>query len=264
MAAAVRPYEDETAVLATMHGKEQVIAPLLARALGLRVRVSEGIDTDQFGTFSRDFERTGSQLDAARAKIAAAFAAVPDATVALASEGSFGPHPYIPFVPMAREILVLADRARGLELIGHHADLATDFSHAVVPDAAGAFAFAERIWISRPRRNRHRLPGSATGARHRACQGCPKPGGAFRGGRAGDRPVRQRLHRGPICARTAIRPACSRSKGRHWTWFAATAAHVRGARHQDSRSRSGSLASLFVVRVPDTRDPGRRDVVRRL
>ncbi len=144
MPAAPRPYQDEPAVLATMHGKERVIAPLLERALGLRVTISSGIDTDRFGTFSRDVERTGSQLDAARAKIAAAFATAPDVNFALASEGSFCPHPYIPVVPLAREIVVLADRARGLELIGHHASLTTNFSHAVVSDVAEAFAFAER------------------------------------------------------------------------------------------------------------------------
>lgn len=132
-------------MLATMHGKERVIAPLLERALGLRVNASTGIDTDRFGTFSRDVERTGSQLDAARAKIAAAFAVDPEVNVALVSEGSFGPHPYTPFAPLAREIVVLADRARGLELIGHHASLNTNFSHAVVSDVAGAIAFAERV-----------------------------------------------------------------------------------------------------------------------
>jgi hypothetical protein len=144
MASAPRPYRHEPAVLATMHGKERVIAPLLERALGLRVRVSDSIDTDRFGTFSRDVERTGSQLDAARAKIAAAFADAPDAQVALASEGSFGPHPYIPFLPFAREIVVLADRASGLELIGHHASPTTNFSHAVVSDVGAARAFADR------------------------------------------------------------------------------------------------------------------------
>jgi hypothetical protein len=145
MPTAPRPYDNQPAVLATMHGKEQAIAPLLARALGLRVTVSAGIDTDRFGTFSRDVERTGSQLDAARAKIAAAFVAAADAHVALASEGSFGPHPYVPFAPLAREIVVLTDRARGLELIGHHLSPATNFSHAVVPDVAGALAFAKRF-----------------------------------------------------------------------------------------------------------------------
>ncbi len=50
-----------------------------------------GANTDRFGTFSRDIERTGSQLDAARAKIAAGFEYAPSARIGLASEGSFGP-----------------------------------------------------------------------------------------------------------------------------------------------------------------------------
>ena len=145
MLATPRSYNNETAVLATMHGKERVIAPLLDRALGLRVTITTGIDTDRFGTFSRDVHRKGSQLDAARAKIAAAFAAAPDATVALASEGSFGPHPSIPFAPLAREIVVLADRARGHELIGHNASLRTNFNHVIVSDVTGALAFADRV-----------------------------------------------------------------------------------------------------------------------
>lgn len=144
MASAARPYEDDDAVLATMHGKEQAIAPLLQGALGLRVRVTAGIDTDRFGTFSRDIERTGSQLDAARAKIAAAFEMSPGARVAAASEGSFGPHPQIPFVTLAREIVVMKDRVSGLELIGHHAGMETNFSHVVVADVACAVAFADR------------------------------------------------------------------------------------------------------------------------
>lgn len=137
------PYRDEVAVLATMHGKERVIAPLLERALGLRIRVAP-IDTDRFGTFSHEIERTGTQLDAARAKIAAAFEAAPDASVALASEGSFSPHPSLFFVPLNREIVVFHDRAEGLELIGHHASMNTNFSHAVVSSVVEARAFAER------------------------------------------------------------------------------------------------------------------------
>jgi len=144
MPSAARPYEDDEAVLATMHGKERVIAPLLRGALGLRVRVAPGINTDRFGTFSRDIERTGSQLDAARAKIAAAFEMSPGARVAVASEGSFGPHSQIPFAPLAREIVVMKDRVSGLELVGHHAGMETNFSHAVVADLNGASAFAER------------------------------------------------------------------------------------------------------------------------
>ena len=99
-----------TAVLATMHGKEAAIAPVLARFTGLRVAVPNGFDSDRFGTFSREIPRTGSALDAARAKIAAGFAHLPDATVGLASEGSFGPPPELPFISMGVELVLLVDR----------------------------------------------------------------------------------------------------------------------------------------------------------
>ncbi len=137
-------YRGDRAVLATMHGKETAIAPLAERFLGLRVEVVAGLDTDAFGTFSRDIARSGSQLDAARAKIAAGFDLMPDLQIGLASEGSFGPHPYIPFCPLAREIVVLDDRKSGLELIGHHAAPDTNFSHAVITDVATGRAFAEK------------------------------------------------------------------------------------------------------------------------
>lgn len=137
--------EGKRAVLATMHGKELVIRPLLEGGLRLRVELLDGFDTDRFGTFSREIERTGSQLDAAHAKIGAAFEHGTGAQVAVASEGSFGPHPFIPFVPLGREIVVMRDRESGLELIGHHADLSTNFAHERVETVDAATAFAARI-----------------------------------------------------------------------------------------------------------------------
>lgn len=137
------------AVLATMHGKERVIRPLLEDGMGLQVVLPNGFDTDRFGTFSREIERTGSQLDAARAKIEAAFEHDRQAKVAIASEGSFGPHPQIFFAPVGREIVVMRDRESGLELIGHHADLSTNFAHEAVETVRTATAFAERIGFPR-------------------------------------------------------------------------------------------------------------------
>ena len=111
-------YNNTTAVLATMHAKERVIAPLLARDLGLRVELAFGLNSDRLGTFSREIEREGSQLDAARAKIAAAFENAPYARVGIASEGSFGPHPHIPFLALDRELILLIDRETVFELLG--------------------------------------------------------------------------------------------------------------------------------------------------
>ena len=105
-----RPHCGTVAVLATMHSKEQVIASLLEQGLGLRVEPANGLDTDRIGTFSRDIERTGTPLEAARSKTAAAFDHAPDtrrvcgerSQIRPASAGS---------VPVARQRTVPADRS---------------------------------------------------------------------------------------------------------------------------------------------------------
>ena len=107
----------DCAVIATMHGKETVIAPLLQGALGLRTELPTDFDTDCFGTFSGDVPRVDTALATARAKIAAAFKQVPHAHIGIASEGSFGPHPLLPMIPIDSELLLLMDRRTGIEVI---------------------------------------------------------------------------------------------------------------------------------------------------
>lgn len=137
-------YDNKPAILATMHGKERVIAPLLERDLALHVEPALGLNTDRFGTFSREIERVGSQLDAARAKIAAAFENSPRVTIGIASEGSFGPHPHIPFLALGRELILLVDRETGLELTGNDASPETNFDHTIVSNVSSAMEFAKR------------------------------------------------------------------------------------------------------------------------
>lgn len=149
MTGAAPSLRGEIAVLATMHGKERAIAPLLARFLGLRVVVPEDFDTDRFGTFSRDLPRTGTPRETARAKITAGFERAPDARLGLASEGSFGPHPQVPFVSWGSEQVVLVDRATGLELVGRHEAPARHFAHAQVDSVDAALAFAARVGFPR-------------------------------------------------------------------------------------------------------------------
>ncbi|MFP4519641.1 MAG: hypothetical protein ACLFQ5_09305, partial [Oceanicaulis sp.] len=67
------PFAGRTALIATMHGKVAALAPPL-EALGFTVEAATGLDTDRFGTFSGEIERTGNMLEAARAKARAAFA----------------------------------------------------------------------------------------------------------------------------------------------------------------------------------------------
>lgn len=109
------PYRGRSAALATLHGKARAIAPPLLRRLGLVVAVVP-LDTDAFGTFTGDVARTGTARDAALAKARAGMAAS-GLSLGLASEGSFGPHPWLPFGAGGVETLAFVDLERGLELV---------------------------------------------------------------------------------------------------------------------------------------------------
>lgn len=108
------PFTGETVYFATKHGKEVVVAPLLAE-IDLRcTRVA--VDTDQFGTFSGEVERAGGVNETLRRKIAAAAKVKPEARFLLASEGSFGPHPFIGLVQSDHEAMLFVDRKLATEL----------------------------------------------------------------------------------------------------------------------------------------------------
>lgn len=137
-------FRGRRAALGTMHGKERVIAPALRDRLGVEIVVPPGFDSDRFGTFTREIPRAGSQLEAARRKALAAMATA-GLDLGIASEGSFGPHPAMPFAAADLELVVLVDRANGLEIVGRH--LATDaaFGHAWVAGAEEAVGFARSV-----------------------------------------------------------------------------------------------------------------------
>jgi len=101
-------------VIATQHKKEQVIAPLF-KELGIEPLVLPDFDTDQFGTFAGEVERKQDALATARLKIQQALA-LSGETLGLASEGSFGPHPKMGFVPADEEVLLLMDLENQLEI----------------------------------------------------------------------------------------------------------------------------------------------------
>jgi hypothetical protein len=132
------------AVMPTLHGKVELLAPVLHAALGLQVVGVPGFDTDAFGTFTGEVSRPGDQLETARAKAVAAVAQT-GADLALASEGSFGPHPAIPFLPANRELLLLLDCRAGLEIVASVVSTATNYAHRVFDSLEAAWAFAEKV-----------------------------------------------------------------------------------------------------------------------
>ncbi|WP_143712024.1 DUF6671 family protein [Acidimicrobium ferrooxidans] len=78
------------------------------------------VDTDVLGTFTGDIPRPGPALDTAIAKARLGMRAA-GRSLGLASEGSIGPDPALPFVHADREIVVLVDDEHGIVVWESHA-----------------------------------------------------------------------------------------------------------------------------------------------
>lgn len=100
-------YEGQTAHIVTKHGKAELLAPVLLKRLGMNLVAVEA-DTDQFGTFAGEIERSFSPLDTAirKANLATECAS---ASLCLASEGTIGPDPSFPLLTADIETLVFID-----------------------------------------------------------------------------------------------------------------------------------------------------------
>ena len=109
------PYQNLSAVLTTKHEKLGLIAPPLNSELGMNVILHEA-DTDLFGTFSGEIQRSLSAREAAieKAKIGTSALGL---RLGLASEGSIGPDPILPFVRSDIEHLALVDLDLGVEIV---------------------------------------------------------------------------------------------------------------------------------------------------
>lgn len=119
-------FKDRKVIIVTKHSKESVISPILENELGMNPIVSKDIDTDQFGTFTREIKRKDTQIKTALAK--ANFGIDnSDCDIAIASEGSFSPSP-VPFINGNLELVVLVDRKNNLEIVGSHYTLDTFIS----------------------------------------------------------------------------------------------------------------------------------------
>lgn len=140
------PASGPEVLVATMHGKEAVLGPRLA-ALGYRVLLPVGYDTDVLGTFTGDVPRPGTAFDAAleKARRACRAAGVPRA---VSSEGTYRPCQRL--FPGARnaELLAFVDVEAGVEIVEHATDLPTRFANGRVrpdPDAPEVRELLARI-----------------------------------------------------------------------------------------------------------------------
>lgn len=110
-------YQGRRVAFLTQHGKQHLVRDRLKDALGCHLVHTDAYDTDKLGTFTNEVVRLGSQLDAVRAKatIGMDLTGLP---VGMASEGAFGPDPFVGFTPWNSEVILWVDRELGIEVQG--------------------------------------------------------------------------------------------------------------------------------------------------
>ncbi|WP_448519112.1 DUF6671 family protein [Rhodoflexus sp.] len=138
-----RLFGNRMAALATIHEKEKIILPIFDQFIELNICVA-AVNTDQFGTFTGEIAREGTQIETIRRKCLAATAQT-GLSIGIASEGSFGPHPQMPFVACNYELVMLKDLETDLEVCGRYLTTATNFSQKTVSAVAEALAFADSV-----------------------------------------------------------------------------------------------------------------------
>lgn len=136
-------YSGLRAVLTTMHGKGSVIVPALQSLVGLAVEINSEIDTDRLGTFTNEITRKGDMLETAIEKARLGMAAG-QCKIGIASEGSFSPHPVVPFLAINRELLVFVDDASGVIIKEMIASEDTNFSSIVIKPGEDISGFLDR------------------------------------------------------------------------------------------------------------------------
>lgn len=139
------PYKGSCIMLTTKHAKSIAIAPPFWDHLGASV-IEYLVDTDKLGTFSGEVERQGNALECARRKCEWSLENLGSKVeFALASEGSFGPHPLVHFMPSDHEILYFIDRRHNFHLHLSHLSEKTNYRMQALDSWEELLKFASSV-----------------------------------------------------------------------------------------------------------------------
>jgi len=118
-------------VLATKHGKERAVRLPIKVGLGLEIIVPGVIETDALGTFTGEIERRGSLREVLLQKARLGME-ITGLSLGLASEGSFGPHPSMPFIAADHELIIFVDDDNGFHVIEQIFSTETNYAQTKV------------------------------------------------------------------------------------------------------------------------------------
>lgn len=137
-------FKNRRIVIATMHKKESVIAPLLEDSFNLKCIVPSEFNSDSLGTFSGEIERKSDPLSTLRQKCLIALK-TSNNDLAIASEGSFGAHPSLFFAQANDELVMLLDTKNKIEMVARELSTETNFAAQTIKNEAELIEFAERV-----------------------------------------------------------------------------------------------------------------------
>jgi hypothetical protein len=137
-------YENRKLLIVSMHHKERVIAPLFEKHLGVQCFTIDNLNTDLLGTFSGEIERESDALATAKRKCLMGME-MANCDLAVANEGSFGPHPSLFFVPADDELMLFYDKRNQLEITARELSTNTNFNGAEIKTMNELFDFATLV-----------------------------------------------------------------------------------------------------------------------
>lgn len=137
-------FQGRTLLIVTKHEKQKVIGPILEKELGVNCVVTDNFDTDILGTFTGEIERMDNPINTARHKCLMAME-LANCDLAISSEGSFGQHPTIFFVPADDELLVFIDKKNDLEIVARELSIETNFNGSEIKTENELMEFAKKV-----------------------------------------------------------------------------------------------------------------------
>lgn len=136
-------FQHRTMIIATKHDKQKVIAPIVEAELSVSTFTPTDFDTDLMGTFTGEIEREHDPISTLRKKCLWGMEKY-QIDLGIASEGSFGPHPSVFFIPTDDEWVIMIDKKNNMEIIERHLSTETNFCGQEIASVEELRSFADK------------------------------------------------------------------------------------------------------------------------
>ena len=146
--AVLNRYSGRCIAIASLHQKERILARPLRVGLGLSLCHASTVDTDRFGSFGGERPRLDDGATTCRRKAEAAMEAL-NLDLGIASEGSFGPNPAVPMLPVGHEWMTFVDRRDGIVISEQMISRSTNYSSLQADDPKAIAGWLQQVGFPR-------------------------------------------------------------------------------------------------------------------